>query len=78
MTKRTPKAFICHAVTDQLVPVDNSRDYAAALKSAGVDVEYLELPKGVHGLGCGNGPEWKVWQDACLVWMQKQGLANRK
>lgn len=77
VSKNSPTAFVCHAVTDQLVPVDNSRAYVTALRKKNIPVEYLELPKGAHGLGCGSGPEWKAWQDGCIAWMQKLGLADR-
>ena len=76
VTDDTPPAFICHAVTDQAVPVENSRMYVQALREHHVPVEYLELPEGRHGLGCGNGPLWKIWQDACFQWLKRNGLAN--
>ncbi len=69
-------AFVCHAVTDQVVPVINSRNYVEALKQHNIPVEYLELPSGAHGLGCGHSPEWEAWQTACLAWLQKNKLAD--
>lgn len=70
----TSPAFICHAVTDQTVPVENSRMYADAMKKHKVPVTYVELPQGAHGLGCGSGPDWKAWQDACEKWLLKNKL----
>ena len=54
---------------DSAVPVDNSRMYVESLRSCGVSVEYLELTEGNHGLGCGKGPLWKIWQKACIKWL---------
>ncbi len=71
-----PPAFVCHAVTDSVVPVDNSRMYVEALRKNGVPVEYVELPRGEHGLGSGTGEDWKAWQDACLEWLKINGLAT--
>lgn len=67
----TPQAFVCHSLKDGLVPVENSRMYVAALKAYNIPVDYLELPSGDHGLGCGTGPEWKAWQEACARWLER-------
>ena len=69
VTADTPRCFICHSVKDSVVPAANSRMYVESLRRCGVPVEYLELPEGEHGLGCGKGPIWPVWQKACLQWL---------
>lgn len=69
VTGDTPPAFVCHSIMDTAVSAENSRLYVAALRRCGVPVEYLELTEGNHGLGCGKGPLWKAWQDACLPWL---------
>jgi len=69
VTAETPQAFVCHSVKDSAVPVTNSRMYVGSLRRCAVPVEYLELPEGEHGLGCGKGPIWPVWQKACLQWL---------
>jgi len=76
VTPETPKAFIAHSVADAMVPVENSRMFADALKANGVPFEYLELPRGAHGLGCGSSPEWELWQTACMIWLCFNGLAR--
>ena len=76
VTTNTPPAFLAHAVTDALVPVDNSRLFVAALKANGIPVTYCELPKGSHGLGCGKGEDWAAWQAACLMWLKANGLTR--
>lgn len=69
VTTDTPQAFLAHSVKDQIVHVDNSRLYANTLRNHNVPVEYLELPNGLHGLGCGKGPEWDAWQRRCKQWL---------
>jgi acetyl esterase/lipase len=76
VTKETPPTFLVHAKTDRVVSVENSAMFHAALKAKGVPSEFLELPAGAHGLGCGKGPHWEAWQAACLKWMTAQGLAR--
>lgn len=77
VTAETSPAFVCHAVTDQLVPVENSRMYVDAMKKHNVPVTYVELPQGAHGLGCGSGPHWKAWQDACEKWLLEHKLGTK-
>jgi acetyl esterase/lipase len=76
VTPLTPPAFICHAVTDRTVSVENSRMYVAALKKFNIPVTYLELAKGAHGFGAGKSPEWKIWQDGCKKWLFENKLAR--
>lgn len=46
----TPPAFIWHTATDDVVPVRNSLDFAAAMANAGRPFELHVFPKGPHGL----------------------------
>jgi dipeptidyl aminopeptidase/acylaminoacyl peptidase len=63
---QTPPAFVCHAVEDKVVPVSNSDDYVAALKKAGVEVEYVRPEKGPHGFGLKD-----FWTGRCVEWLRK-------
>jgi len=74
VSAQTPPCFLAHSVTDQAVPVENSQMFYDALKAKGVPAEFLKLPTGPHGLGCGKGPEWEAWQKACLEWMKSRKL----
>ncbi|MCX6358570.1 MAG: alpha/beta hydrolase [Armatimonadetes bacterium] len=76
VTAQTPPAFLTHSVQDQTVPVEQSRRFYAALQRHKVPAEYLELPTGAHGLGCGKGPEWIAWQEACIRWLAGRKVAN--
>ncbi|MBQ8814296.1 MAG: alpha/beta hydrolase [Lachnospiraceae bacterium] len=50
VTASTPPTFIWHTVGDQLVPVENTMLFAAALQRAGVKFEMHVYPQGEHGL----------------------------
>ena len=67
VTAQTPPAFVVHAVEDKAVPVSNSDEYVAALKKAGVEVEYLRPEKGPHGFGLKD-----FWSGPCVEWLRKQ------
>jgi acetyl esterase/lipase len=63
---KTPPAFLVHAVEDKVVPVSNSDNYAAALKAAGVEVEYIRPEKGPHGFGLKD-----FWTPQAIDWLRK-------
>lgn len=69
VTPQTPPTFLYHSTEDTSVPVANSDMYAAALKQAGVECEYIRGPYGPHG-----GSLKDTWCPACLAWLRKQGL----
>ena len=50
VTAAVPPTFIWHTVGDQLVPVENTLLFTAALQNAGVKFEMHIYPQGVHGL----------------------------
>ena len=68
---KTPMAFVAHSAKDQVVPVENSRMFVEAMKHHNRPVEYFELDEGLHGLGCGKGPQWQQWQEHCKDWLLK-------
>ena len=74
VTSDTPPSFLAHAVDDKPVPPENSRRFAAAMKSSGVPVELLELPSGGHGLNGCKGPLWEQWKAASLEWLAGQEM----
>ncbi len=78
VTAQTPPAFLAHSKLDKLVPVEDSSLFYNALKAKGVEAEFLELPTGDHGLGCGKGPEWTEWQTKCLEWLKKNKFMEKK
>lgn len=69
ITAKTPPAFLAHALNDNVVPADNSKMFSDALQASGVEVKYLELPSGGHGLNGYKGPMWDAWQTQSLEWL---------
>lgn len=77
VTAKTPPAFLAHAKDDKVVPPENSRNFADALKSHNIPVKYLELPSGGHGLNRYQGPMWDAWQTQSIEWLAKLGFTSR-
>ena len=71
VTQTTSPCYLAHAKDDGPVPPLNSRLFHEALRFAGVESEYLELPSGGHGLNGYKGPMWEAWQKGVLTWMRK-------
>ncbi len=71
VTDQTPPMYLAHAKDDGLVPPANSGDLYEALRAHKVAAEYLELPRGGHGLNGYSGPMWAAWQAGCLEWLAK-------
>lgn len=80
--KDTPPAFIWHTENDPSVPVQNSKNLAAALDKNCVKYELVLFPEGDHGLSlathetCPNIPEddphpASIWVDLADRWLKK-------
>jgi acetyl esterase/lipase len=76
----TPRTFMWHTMTDDLVPVENTTLFALACKNHGVPVEVHLYPKGGHGLalataessipnGYGDEPGAASWMQLFALWM---------
>jgi acetyl esterase/lipase len=69
--KKTPPAFIFHAVDDKAVPVANSQLMAEGLKAAKVPVELHIFQKGGHGFGMRPvDPDTDRWPEYLDVWLK--------
>lgn len=77
----TPPSFIWHTETDNAVPVQNSKNFAAALEKTGVKHELVLFPEGYHGLSlathetCHDIPEnnphpASVWVELADKWLK--------
>jgi acetyl esterase/lipase len=80
VTKETPPCFIWHTYEDGGVPVENSLQFAEALRKAGVPFDLHIYQKGPHGLGLGTR-EWNPekrhpWTRDCIFWLQAQGFVR--
>jgi acetyl esterase/lipase len=73
VTKATPPTFLWHTVEDKTVPVENSLQFAAALRRAGVPFSLHIYENGAHGLGFGR-PDRPAppWADQLLYWFKER------
>jgi acetyl esterase/lipase len=65
----TPPCYLAHAIDDGVVSIENSRVFAAAMRTAKRPVELLEPATGNHGFNGYKGPSWDAWQTGSLVWL---------
>ena len=83
VTKETPPCFIWHTWEDGAVKVENSLDFAAALRKAGVPFDLHIYQKGPHGIGLSTGKygaapgEVHPWAKDLMVWLKVQGFAKQ-
>jgi len=80
VTRETPPTFIFHTWEDPAVKVENSLEFAAALRKNGVPFSLHIYPKGKHGLGLGSA-QWDPenrhpWTTECALWLKEQGFAK--
>jgi acetyl esterase/lipase len=73
VTRETPPCFIWHTWEDNAVKVENSLEFAAALKKAGVPFDLHIYQKGGHGMGLGGG---HPWAKDCIFWLKAQGFVK--
>jgi acetyl esterase/lipase len=78
VTRETPPVFIWHTWEDTAVPVENSLQFADALRKAGVAFDLHIYQKGAHGLGLGTR-EWNPeqrhpWTRDLVYWLKVQGF----
>ena len=68
----TPETFLWHTMQDNLVYPENSMDFAAALRKAGVGCELHLFAKGFHGLSMANAVSAQRETDvveSCQLWL---------
>ncbi len=76
----TPPCFIWHTWEDSAVPVENSLQFAQALRKAGVPFDLHIYQKGPHGLGLGTS-KWDPvrrhpWTADFVYWLGVQQFAK--
>ncbi|MEY2429592.1 MAG: hypothetical protein QOJ40_2477 [Verrucomicrobiota bacterium] len=80
VTKKTPPCFIWHTAEDQAVPVENSLQFANALRKNGVPFDLHIYEKGQHGIGLGSRPygggDRHPWTGDCIFWLKGHGWAK--
>jgi len=77
VTKDTPPTFLVHTMADTAVPFENSLMFVAALRKAGVPVEFHLYERGPHGFGLGrDDPILSTWPARCADWLRVHGFAQ--
>lgn len=77
----TPRTFLWHTASDELVPVENSVLFFGALHALGIPAELHIFPVGEHGLslaspltaepdGTRREPVCESWMDLAKTWME--------
>lgn len=77
VTGNTPPTFLWHTVQDKAVPVENSLQFATALRKAGVPFALHVYQKGRHGIGLADKPPFKnihPWGKDLVFWLEAQGF----
>jgi acetyl esterase/lipase len=77
VTKETPPCFVWHTTDDPVVKVENSLEFAAALRRSGIPFDLHIYQSGPHGIGLSIGKngaapgEVHPWASNLLVWMRQ-------
>ncbi|TDW96100.1 acetyl esterase/lipase [Dinghuibacter silviterrae] len=74
VTRHTPPTFLVHAKDDNVVPVANTVDFAAALQAHHVPVEVYYYDRGGHGFGLHNPTSEVDWLAIALQWLHGRGF----
>ncbi len=71
----TPPAFLWHTAEDTGVPVENSLEYALALRQQKIPFAVHIFPNGPHGVGLANNrpglEDVTVWPELAGTWLKK-------
>jgi acetyl esterase/lipase len=80
VTPETPPVFLFHTFEDPAVKVENTMEFAAALRRCGVPFALHIYTKGNHGMGLGSA-QWDPdsrheWTYECALWLKEQGFGT--
>jgi acetyl esterase/lipase len=76
VARETPPAFLVHSTDDPVVPLENSLEWIAASRRAGVPVEAHLFTEGGHGYGVQMmAPDLPAarWPELFHAWLRKHG-----
>lgn len=74
VTPQTPPCFIWHTWEDSAVKVENSLEFAAALRAQGVPFDLHIYQKGSHGIGLNDKPPFTnahPWTADLVYWLRQ-------
>jgi acetyl esterase/lipase len=75
VSKQTPPAFLVHSINDTVVPIQNSINYAIALKKFSIPCELHLYESGGHGYGLGRSSDTESsWPEAYKKWLKARGF----
>jgi acetyl esterase/lipase len=75
VTAQTPPAFLICSLDDNVVPVQNSINYALAMKKYSIPCELHIYEHGGHGYGLGRSNDTEPsWPQACKLWLKVRGF----
>jgi acetyl esterase/lipase len=80
VTKDTPPCFVWHTANDPTVSVENSLEFASALRRARVPFDLHIYENGPHGIGLGlphtsyDPTKLHPWTHDCLYWLKERGF----
>jgi acetyl esterase/lipase len=78
VTKDSPPCFIWSTSDDSVVPIENTLEFASALRKARVPFEVHVYEHGPHGQGLGtrdyNPQKWLPWAAECSRWLKAHGF----
>ncbi len=75
VTSETPPCLLFHTWEDTSVRVENSLDFANALRRAGVRFDLHIYEKGAHGMGLGKTAR-HPWTLDCIYWLKERGFVR--
>ncbi len=79
VTDKTPPTFIFHTEDDKAVPVENSLQFAAALRKAKVPYEMHVYETGRHGVGLAkDNPALNTWPKLLENWLRARKFITRE
>ncbi len=81
VTPQTPPCFLWHTGEDAGVKVENSLEFAAALRRNGVPFDLHIYQKGAHGIGLADTPPFvhaHPWARDLIFWLKAQGFVKEQ
>ena len=80
VTPNTPPCFLWTTFEDKTVPMENTMQFAEALRKNHVPFDLHVYQKGGHGMGLGDKKEPSTahhpWAGDCLFWLKQQKFTN--